>query len=62
VKRMNEQERNHLIRMVRHAEKVRRNMENLRRTNKPLSPEELAEAIKEAKRKHPGEIPRDFTG
>jgi hypothetical protein len=30
---MTEAERNHLLRMVRHAEKVRRNMNNLRETN-----------------------------
>jgi hypothetical protein len=52
---MTESERKHLRRMVRHAEKVRRNMENLRKTN--LTPEELAEAIKEAKRKYPNEFP-----
>ena len=57
MKRMTEHERNHLLRMVRHAEKVRRNMENLRSTNKRLTPEELAEAIKEAKRKHPNDFP-----
>ena len=37
---MTEHERNHLLRMVKHAEKVRRNMDNLRATN-PVTPKEL---------------------
>jgi hypothetical protein len=50
-------ERNHRLEMLRHLEKVKKNMENLRKTNKPLSPRELADAIKELKEKYPGDIP-----
>ena len=54
---MTEHERNHLLRMVKHAEKVRRQREKARRWLKALTPEELAEAIGEAKRKHPDDFP-----
>jgi hypothetical protein len=54
---MTARERDHRIRMIRHAEKVKRNMENLRRSNKRLTPRELADAIREVKEKYPGDIP-----
>jgi hypothetical protein len=50
---MTEQQRNHLLRMVKHAEKVRRNMDNLRRTNEQLTPEETAKVMKGWKKKYP---------
>ena len=50
---MNERERDHLRRMVKHAEKVRRNMDNLRRTNEPLTREETAKVMKDWKKKYP---------
>ena len=50
---MTEQQRNHLLRMVKHAEKVRRNMDNLRRTNEPLSADETAKVLKRWKKKYP---------
>jgi hypothetical protein len=50
---MTEQQRNHLIRMVKHAEKVKRNMDNLRRTNDQLTPEETAKVMKGWKKKYP---------
>ena len=50
---MTEQQRNHLLRMVKHAEKVRRNMDNLRRTNEQVTPEEKAKILKGWKKKYP---------
>jgi hypothetical protein len=50
---MTEQQRNHLRRMVRHAEKVRRNMDNLRETNEPLTPLEADKVMKKWKKKYP---------
>lgn len=53
---MTEHERNHLLRMVKHAEQVRR-AKAMDQRRKVLSPSELAEAIREAKRKHPNDYP-----
>ena len=53
---MTEQERNHLLRMVKHAEKVRKQMA-LERARPPLTPRELADAIIDSKKKHPNDFP-----
>jgi RNA-binding protein YlmH len=50
-------EREHVQRMVDHANKVRRQQES--KVTKPLTPEELADALIQIKKKYPNAFPRN---
>ena len=52
---MTEEEREHRLKMIDHARKIMRTQEQDRQ--KPLTAEELAEAIRDLKRKYPKEFP-----